>query len=340
MTKLRLAATAAAALGFLACAAPSAQADAPNVIKFAYPAPPGGWPVTKGIAPWIKHVEAAAGGELEIKLYPGGSIANFRNVYDRVLNGVAEIGFGTFGTIQDQYPKSSVAGLPFLADSSHESGVALWRLYAKGVVADEYQRVKPLALFGFGTSGFHFTKPIKTLDELKGVKIFANGRAVGRIVTLVGAVPITSNSGALYQGLSRGLADGAVFTWSGIDSFKLGDVVKYHLDMPFGKTGGYFFMNKAAFARLPEKSRLAIDKYSGEELTKTMSSAADAQDDQDRAKVLSHPGQEAYALSKDELERLRKVLAPLDDEWVKATPDGAHILAAFQKEIADIRAGK
>jgi TRAP-type transport system periplasmic protein len=327
-------------VGLAAGTAVPAGAAEPTVLKFAYPAPPNGWPVTKGIAPWSKKVEDASGGELEIKLYPGGSISNFRNVYDRLLNGVAEIAFGTFGTIQDQYPKSSVAGLPFLAESSLESGLALWRLYAKGVIADEYARVKPIALFGFGTTGLHFTKRITKLDELKGVKIFANGRAVGRIVTLVGAVPITSNSGALYQGLSRGLADGTAFTWSGIESFKLVDVVKYHLDMPFGKTGGYLFMNKQAYARLPERSRQAIDRFSGEALTKIMCDAADGENDGDRAKVLANPGQESHSLTAQETERLRKMLAPLDDEWVAATPDGAKVLAAFRAEVAAIRKGK
>ena len=194
---------ATAATAGLLIGATVGRAAEPTVLKFAYPAPPHGWPVDKGIRPWIKNVEAASGGTLRIELFAGPSLANFRNVYDRLLNGVAQIGFGTFGTIQDQYPKSSVAGLPFTADSSLESGLALWRLYAKGVIADEYRRVHPLALFGFGITGLHFTKRITNLDELKGVKIFANGRADGRIVRLLGAVPITSNSGWALRMVAR-----------------------------------------------------------------------------------------------------------------------------------------
>jgi len=47
-------------------------------------------------------------------------------------------------------------------------------------------------------------KPVTKLEELQGMRIFANGRSVARLLTLIGAVPITSTSGELYQGLSRG----------------------------------------------------------------------------------------------------------------------------------------
>ena len=218
--KIRQIAAVTVGLVVLAAAA-SARADDPILLKFAYPAAPTGWVIDKGLNPWAKRVEAATDGKVEIRIYPGNAISNFRNVYDRLLNGVAEFGFGTFGTIEDQFPKSSVAGLPFLADTSAEAGLALWRLYASGVTADEYAKVKPIALFGFGATGLHMTKPVTKLEDLQGMRIFANGRSVARLLTLIGAVPITSTSGELYQGLSRGLASGTALTWQGIETFKV-----------------------------------------------------------------------------------------------------------------------
>jgi len=337
--KLRHLAAAAATAGILAGAAAPARADDPILLKFAYPAAPTGWVIDKGLNPWAKRIEAAADGLVEIRVYPGGAIGNFRNVYDRLLNGVAEFAFGTFGSIEDQFPKSSVAGLPFLADTSGEAGLALWRLYASGVTGDEFARVKPIAMFGFGATGLHMTKPIARLDELKGVKIFANGRSVARLLTLVGAVPITSNSAELYQGLSRGVAEGTAFTWPGIQAFKLGELIKDHLDVPFGKTGGYFFMNKEAFARLPEKAREAVDRHSGEDFTKLMGKGADEEDDAQRGQVLAHPGQVNRTLPAADLERMKQMVAPLTEEWVAATADGAKVLAAYRAEIARIRGG-
>jgi hypothetical protein len=37
--------------------------------------------------------------------------------------------------------------------------------------------------------------------------------------------------------------------------------------------------------------------------------------------------------------RWKQRVQPMLDEWVKTTPDGAHVLAAFRDEIAKVRAG-
>jgi len=337
--KLHHVAAAAAALVALAYAVAPAHADDPILLKFAYPAAPSGWVIDKGLNPWAKRVEAATDGKVEIRIYPGNAISNFRNVYDRLLNGVAEFGFGTFGTIEDQFPKSSVAGLPFLADTSAEAGLALWRLYASGVTADEYAKVKPIALFGFGATGLHMTKPVTKLEDLQGMRIFANGRSVARLLTLIGAVPITSTSGELYQGLSRGLAAGTAHSWPGIETFKVAELTKHHLDMPFGKTGGYFFMNKDAFARLPEAAQRAVDRYSGETFTKIMGKGADEEDDIQRDRVMAQPGHVHSALTAEELARMKRMVEPLTEEWVAATVDGAKVLAAYRAELTRIRGG-
>jgi len=326
---------AAVATGLCIAAVTAARADEPVVLKFAYPGPLQSWPAMKGFTPWAEKIKAASGDTVEIKLY--GAIANYRNVYDRILNGVADFGFGTFGNLEGQFPKSSVTALPLLADNSLETGLAQWRMYASGVIADEYDRVKPISMFGFGNSGFHTVKPITKLEELRGMKILVGGRTVARTVGLIGAVPITSTPAEIYEGLNRGLGSGAVTTFSGLEQFKLAELVKGHLDFPFGRTGGYFFMNKDSFARLPAKAQQAIDRYSGEELTTIMSKEADAQDDTDRDKVMASPGQVRRSLSADDLKTLTKLLAPMTEEWLAATPDGAKVLAAYQAEIRRIR---
>ena len=334
--RLRHVLAAGALAGLAAVSASAARAAEPIVLKFAYPGPIKSWPATKGVLPWAAKIKAATDGMIDIRIYPG--IASYSTVYDRILNGVADFGFGTFGHIEGQYPKTSVTGLPFVADNSVETGLVLWQLYANGVLADEYKRVKPIAMFGFGTSAIFMTKPVEKLDELKGMKIFANGRSVGRIVSLIGAVPITSNPAALYEGLSRGLAQGAVFSWSGITQFKLDKQINGAVDVPFGRTGGYFFMNKELFAKLPANAQHAIDKYSGADLSRSMGKESDNEDDAARAQLVKgNAGFKELVPTPAELDNLRHVLAPVTDEWLKSVPDGAKVLAAFEAEVAKIR---
>jgi hypothetical protein len=52
---------------------------------------------------------------------------------------------------------------------------------------------------------------------------------------------------------------------------------------------------------------------------------------------MANLGQVSKALSADDLKSLERLLAPMVDEWVANTVDGAKVLAAYRTEIAKIR---
>src|SRR5690242_14244976 len=116
-------------------------------LKFGFPAPPTSYVNTEGMTPWINDVEKASGGTLNIKLFAGPALGNFSNIYDRTVSDVAQISFGTFGAYASIFPRTQVSDLPFINDDTRQSSVALWRLYAKGLLNPEYDKVKVLALF-------------------------------------------------------------------------------------------------------------------------------------------------------------------------------------------------
>jgi TRAP-type C4-dicarboxylate transport system substrate-binding protein len=126
-------------------------------------------------------------------------------------------------------------------------------------------------------------------------------------------------------------------SWPAVLSFKLFEVTKHHLDAPFGLAGAYFFMNKDAFAKLPEVAQKAIDKYSGEPLTKKLGGGGIEENKEVIAKLKAMPGRTVTELAPAEKERWHKLFEPIVDEWVKTTPDGAKVLAAFREEVAKVR---
>jgi TRAP-type C4-dicarboxylate transport system substrate-binding protein len=322
----------------LALASTAASAE-PIMLKWGFPAPPTSWVNTKGIATFTKAAVPASDGTMDIKVFPGGSVASFANVYDRLLNGVIEIAFGTYGEVGDIFPRTMVSSLPFEAQNTAESGVALWRLYSKGVIADEYKTVKPLAFFAFGMGVLHSTKPIAKLDDLKGMKVITTSKSTSDSVNLLGGVPVTMTPSEIYQALQRGVATAGQVSWAGSVVFKIFEVTKYHTDVRFGLPGGYFFMNKDVFAKLPEQAKGAIDTYAGELLSKQMGQFATEEEEQSIAKVLAQPGQQRLKLSAAQEEEWRKRTSPITAEWLKATPGGEKVLAAYREELGKIRSG-
>ena len=116
---------------------PLAATAEPATIKFSWPSSPHSTYVKQVIAPWVANVNKAADGALSVKLFPGNTIANYANVYDRILNGVIEIGYGVFGPITDQFPRTQIVTVPFVSESCVQATVALWHLYKKGVLGAE-----------------------------------------------------------------------------------------------------------------------------------------------------------------------------------------------------------
>jgi TRAP-type C4-dicarboxylate transport system substrate-binding protein len=135
-------ALAAACLSACMTVAASAKAD-PVQIKFAYPSAPNNALFHQGAEAWVNDVNKEANGAIEIKLFPGGVIADNSNMYDRVTGGVADIGLAVFGPVSSVFPKTNVGTLPFEARNHREDALALWALYQKGLIKDEFAHFHP-----------------------------------------------------------------------------------------------------------------------------------------------------------------------------------------------------
>ena len=302
-------------------------------LKFGFPAPPTSYVNTDGMTPWINDVEKASDGTLKIQLFAGPALGNFNNIYERTVENVAQISFGTFGAYASVFVRTQVSDLPFINDDTRRSSVALWRLYAKGLLNPEYEKVKVLALFTFPGSILNSNKPIKTLADVKGMKLAAASRTLGEIAIAMGAAPITLTPSDLYEAQNRRVVDGILVAWTAVKTFKLDDVTKDHLQLPLGEAPAFVFMNKSAYDALPAQAKAAIDKYSGESFSDRLGLANEHANRAEAQHVASLAGQSVAKLSAEQYPLWEKRIRPVIEQWVKATPDGAKLLAAFQEEL-------
>jgi TRAP-type C4-dicarboxylate transport system substrate-binding protein len=302
----------------------------PVQLRFASPAPAMSPITVGGIQPWAKEVNEAAPDAISIQVYAGPSVANFNNVYDRVTNAVVDAGFATLGGIGLKVPRTSVVSLPFEEKDSFNESIALWRMHSHGALGDEYKSVHVMTLWTFPGGAIHSNKRIRTLADVKGLKIVTGSRITGDMIELLGAVPIASQPTDYYPTVQRGLADAVVIGWAQVTTFKLEEVTKYHVDVSLGATPAMTFMNTDSWAKLPDKTKETINKFSGEPWSRRMGS------------ITSRPpgelqGHEIIELSDQETANWKAKLAPITDNWVKETPDGAKILAAYRAELAKVR---
>ncbi len=323
----------AAALAALPVAAGAME---PIVLKYGSPVPAKSWPNARAVFPWTKEVEKDSGGLLKFNVFVGGAVVNQRNVYDRMLAGVVDCMYGAIGHLPGTFKKALVPELPFEVTSALDASVASYRLFTSGVDADEFANVHVLALYVYNPSGLHTNRPIHTLADMKGIKLGTLSRGSAEELKLLGGTPVTMVPGNFYESLNRGLIAGVVMGWTGTQTFKTYELTKYDLDVPFGNNPGAMLMNKESYDRLPDKAKVAIDKHAGDEYSRLMGELSDTVEDESRTHVKKLPGHRVDTLDPKEAERWKRLLAPIAEDFVKKTPDGAHVLAAYRAELAKL----
>ncbi len=318
----------------LALAPLAAHAVEPIVLKYGSPVPAKSWPNARAVYPWTKAVEKDSGGLLKFQVFVGGAVVNERNVYDRTRAGVVDCMYGAIGHLEGTFKKALVPELPFEVTSTLDASLAAWGIYKDGVDADEFSDVKVLALFVYNPSGLHSNRQIRTVDDMQGIKLAVLSRGSAEELKLLGGTPITMVPGDFYESINRGLVSGVVLGWTGTQTFKTYELTKYDLDVPFGNNPGAMLMNKRSYERLPEKAKKAIDENAGESYSRLMGKLSDTVEAESRKFTCKLKGHSCSTLSDEQSVRWKKLLAPITAEWVKRTPDGAHVLAAYRAELA------
>ncbi len=170
-----------------------------------------------------KHVAAATGGKFNIKVFAAGEIVGGLQVLDAVQNGTVECGHTAPYYYFGKDPTFAFStSIPFglnarqqYAWMTHGGGLELMRDFFK-----DYNIINiPAGNTGCQMGGW-FRKEIKTVNDLKGLKMRIGGTA-GLVLSKLGVVPQQIAGGDIYPALEKGTIDAA--EWVGpYDDEKLG----------------------------------------------------------------------------------------------------------------------
>lgn len=326
--------------GFAALLISGTVGAAPIEIKFASPTPPKAHLNVQIFAPWSKEVTAASGGTLKVTLVAGPTLASHRNVYDRVRQGVAAIGWGLQALVPGQFPRSSVVQIPGIGDDSSKVSLAFWRMYKKGILGKEYDDVKVLAIWSFPPYAIHTKTPLKSIADLKGMKIGVNGKTGSDVVKALGGTAISLAPPQYYQSISRGLVSGAFISWTGVPPYRLNEVTRFTVEGPLGGNAGMIVMNKDAYNKLPPKAKKAIDDASGEKLVRRFSAFWDRIQAGSRKRLGTGPKHTIVPVSAADRTKMLNNLTIVETQWAKRIPGGAKVVDALKAELASVKSGK
>lgn len=263
---------------------------------------------------WIKEIEKRTSGRVKITYYPGGTLTPAPQCYDGVVKGISDIGMTCLAYTRGRFPFMEGVDLPL----GYPSGTVATR-----VVNDIYQKFEPAELSDTHTLYFHahgpgllHTKtPVRTLDDIKGMKIRCTGLAA-KIVEALGGVPVAMDQGETYEALQKGTVSGTFGPIEVLKGWKQAEVIEYTTDTScIGYTTSMWVgINLDKWASLPEDIQQVFTAVS-EEWIDVHAKVWDDADAAGREYTLSL-GNEIIDLSPEEAARWVEAAKSLPDKYI------------------------
>ena len=310
------------ALGTLALATwpfTLAMAQEAVTLKVHHFLPAGSYAHTQFIQPWCDKIAKESAGKLKCQIYPSMQLGGTPpQLVDQVKDGVADVVWTLPGYTAGRFPSSEVFELPFMMQSPEATSKALWD-YTQQYAAAEFSGMQLIASHVHGDGVFHMrSKPIKTVDDLKGQKLRAPTRQTNKFLAALGATPVAMPVPQVSEALSKGVIDGALVPYEVVPSVKIQELVKYHSETDPAEPALYtstfiFAMNKAKYDSLSPELKKVIDANSGREFSGHIGKVFEAADAEGRKLTVKN---EHNVIPRDELAKFRKVGQTVTDQWV------------------------
>jgi len=293
---------------------------------------------TKLLVPWVKKIEAESGGNLKIEIYPSMQLGGTPpQLYDQARDGVADIIWTLPGTTPGRFPSTEVFELPFVAARRATVNARACQEFASTHLNDETKDVNLISFWAHDHGLIHANRLVKTMDDLKGLKLRFPTRLAGEALKALGATAIGMPIPQVPESLAQRVIDGCVVPWEVVPAVKVHELVKFHTEIPGSPTlytASFFLaMNKAKHEALPAELKKVLDANSG----MTFAEMAGKMWDDAGATVfemVKARGNTITTLSEDEKTRWQKTTQPVVDAWVKQAKNGDKLLESAHSLLA------
>jgi len=263
---------------------------------------------------WCKEVEKRTNGTVKITQFAGGTLTPPTQTYISVTRGVADLGLSFFSYTMGRFPLMEVLDLP-LGYRSGYVGNKLANEFFKKFKPKELDDVKVMFLMTSPPHMLFAKKPVKNLEDLKGLKIRSTGTS-SKVVEALGGAPVAMPMSDAYDALSRGVAQGIIGPYEPMKGFRLAEVVDNSVEYGTAYVGSnYVVMNKDKWNSLPANTQKIIEQLNVEWVEK-MGKLWDELDKEGKD-VFLQKGGKVVVLTKEENARWAARLRPMLDEYVK-----------------------
>ena len=238
---------------------------APLTLKF-QSSDPTGTQVYEIQKKWTDGIEAASNGRFKIDLLPLDSVLKASDMLNGVRNNVIHGAIATTAHYAGEDPGLGLVGDPISAFATDEDIYKFYYLGGGMKVVDEILSdwgVKLLAVSMTGSESFVAKKPIRKIDDFKGVKLRAPAGPVQKLFAGFGAAPVNLPISEVYTALDKGVIDAAdASTFASNQKQGFNDIAKFPIYPGFHSAPTiHTIMNAKEWAKLSANDQAFLLAY-------------------------------------------------------------------------------
>jgi len=248
------------AIGFFMTSS-SEAADKPIVLKLAETHPQD-YPTTKGDYEFARLVKERTSGRIIVEVYHSKQLGEERAVIEQVQLGAIDMTRVSISAVSSFVRDLDAFQLPYLyRDAAH-----MWKVLNGPIGAEIFKKHEPFNFVGVGwfeagSRNFYTKKQVKTVSDLKGMKIrVQQAPLMVGMVEALGAVATPLPFGEVYSALQTGVVDGAENNWPSYLSTSHYEVAKYLITDEHTRIPEITVGSKKVFDKLSKEDRAIILK--------------------------------------------------------------------------------
>jgi TRAP-type C4-dicarboxylate transport system substrate-binding protein len=202
---------------------------------------------------FANEVEKRSGGKIKITVYPGASLGfGGARIMTVVKDGLLEYaqmwGAHTAGELRINEVIELPGLIPYDLALRRQIVQTLTPYWEK---AHGERGIIPLAVAQVEPRNIYSRKPIKSLADIKGMKLRAQGVVETDFTRAIGASPVTLSWEEVYPALQQGAIDGYWVTHSATFNAKLHEVAKHCYEVGLGGATWFLLGNRRTIEALP-----------------------------------------------------------------------------------------
>jgi TRAP-type C4-dicarboxylate transport system substrate-binding protein len=220
---------------------------------------PVGYEVKTVWIPMLEELKKRSKDQINYMIFAGSALGKGPEHFDIVSKGLSDMGYFTATWTPGRFPLTDVLSLAAWVDGK-DIATDIGNAMYKRVLHQEFPDVKMIELNGCIQAFIWTKKPVRTLKDVKGLKIRTPGGHQTQYIKALGAEPIFMALGDVYMAMETGTIDGIVTCPPLLLSFKLHEVAKYGVITTFGCVSEGVIMNQESWKKTPDALKPVIEE--------------------------------------------------------------------------------